>query len=140
ELLGGGQQLPGVGHDLVGAGDGRHQLLLEVDEAEDGPATIENGHGRKVPSPTSHGHREGGAMAMLTAEEYRESLRRYRPRVFVDGEAVASVADEPRLAPGIAAIGVTYDYATRPEHAEVMTAKQAISGLTVNRLAHLNET
>ena len=79
-------------------------------------------------------------MAMLTAEEYRESLRRYRPRVFVDGEAVASVADEPRLAPGIAAIGVTYDYATRPEHAEVMTAKQAISGLTVNRLAHLNET
>ena len=77
---------------------------------------------------------------MLTAEEYRESLRRYRPRVFVEGEAVESVADEPRLAPGIAAIGVTYDFATRPEHAEVMTAKQATSGKTVNRLAHINET
>jgi len=77
---------------------------------------------------------------MLTAQEYRESLRRYRPRVFVDGEAVESVADEPRLAPGIAAIGVTYDFATRPEHAGVMTAKQATSGHTVNRLAHLNET
>jgi 4-hydroxybutyryl-CoA dehydratase/vinylacetyl-CoA-Delta-isomerase len=75
---------------------------------------------------------------MLTAQEYRESLRRYRPRVFVDGEAVESVADEPRLAPGIAAIGVTYDFATRPEYAEVMTAKQATSGRTVNRLAHLN--
>jgi hypothetical protein len=37
---------------------------------------------------------------LLTAEEYRESLRRYRPRVFVDGEAVESVADEPRLTPG----------------------------------------
>jgi 4-hydroxybutyryl-CoA dehydratase / vinylacetyl-CoA-Delta-isomerase len=79
-------------------------------------------------------------MTMLTAEEYRESLRRYRPRVFVDGEAVDSVADEPRLAPGIAAIGVTYDFATRPEYAEVMTAKQATSGKTVNRLAHINET
>ena len=79
-------------------------------------------------------------MTMLTAEEYRESLRRSRPRVFVDGEAVESVADEPRLAPGIAAIGVTYDFATRPEHAEVMTAKQATSGKTVNRLAHINET
>jgi len=80
---------------------------------------------------------------MLTAEEYRESLRRYHPRVFVDGEAVASVADEPRLAPGIAAIGVTYDFAVRPEYAEhagIMTAKQATSGKTVNRLAHLNET
>src|SRR5688572_18222598 len=77
---------------------------------------------------------------MRTAEEYRESLRRYRPRVFVDGEAVGSVADEPRLSPGIAAIGVTYDFATRPEHADVMTAKQATSGKTVNRLAHINET
>ena len=46
-------------------------------------------------------------MTMLTAEQYRESLRRYRPRVFVDGDDVDSVADEPRLAPGIAAIGVT---------------------------------
>ncbi len=80
---------------------------------------------------------------MLTAEEYRESLRRYHPRVFVDGEAVGSVADEPRLAPGIAAIGVTYDFAVGPDHAEhagIMTAKQATSGKTVNRLAHLNET
>jgi 4-hydroxybutyryl-CoA dehydratase/vinylacetyl-CoA-Delta-isomerase len=79
-------------------------------------------------------------MAMLTAEEYRESLRRYRPRVFVDGDVVDSVADEPRLAPGIAAIGVTYDFAARPEYAEVMTAKQATSGKTVNRLAHINDT
>jgi 4-hydroxybutyryl-CoA dehydratase / vinylacetyl-CoA-Delta-isomerase len=79
-------------------------------------------------------------MAMLTAEEYRESLRRYRPRVFVDGEAICSVADEPRLAPGIAAIGVTYDFATRSEFVDVMTAKQATSGKTVNRLAHVNET
>ncbi|HEY4410034.1 MAG TPA: 4-hydroxyphenylacetate 3-hydroxylase N-terminal domain-containing protein, partial [Acidimicrobiia bacterium] len=80
---------------------------------------------------------------MLTALEYRESLRRYHPRVFVDGEAVESVADEPRLAPGVNAIGVTYDFAVRPEHAghaEVMTAKQATSGKIVNRLVHLNET
>ena len=77
---------------------------------------------------------------LLTAEGYRESLRRYRPRVFVDGEAVESVADEPRLAPGINAIGITYDFAARPEYAGIMTAKQATSGRTVNRLAHLNET
>ena len=48
---------------------------------------------------------------LMTAADYRESLRRYRPRVFVDGRAVDSVADEPLLAPGIAAIGVTYDFA-----------------------------
>jgi 4-hydroxybutyryl-CoA dehydratase / vinylacetyl-CoA-Delta-isomerase len=51
---------------------------------------------------------------LLTAEGYRESLRGYRPRVFVDGRAVESVVDEPCLAPGINAIGVTYDFAARP--------------------------
>ena len=77
---------------------------------------------------------------LLTADEYRESLRRHHPRVFLDGEAVESVADEPRFAPGIAAIGVTYDFARRPEHTDVMTAKQATSGRIVNRLTHVNDT
>ena len=39
---------------------------------------------------------------LMTAEDYRESLRRYEPRVFVNGAAVEVVADEPLLAPGIA--------------------------------------
>ena len=42
----------------------------------------------------------------LSAADYRESLRRYRPRVFVDRTAIESVADAPSLAPGIAAIGL----------------------------------
>ena len=48
---------------------------------------------------------------LMPAAEYRESLRRYRPRVFVNGRPVESVADEPLLAPGIAGVGVTYDFA-----------------------------
>ena len=57
----------------------------------------------------------------MTAADYRESLRRYRPRVFVDGERVESVADAPALQPGINALGVTYDYALRDELAPLMT-------------------
>ena len=48
---------------------------------------------------------------LMTAADYRESLRRYSPKVFVNGDAVTSVADDPRLAPAINAIGVTYDFA-----------------------------
>ena len=40
---------------------------------------------------------------MMTSEAYRESLRRYQPRVTVDGREVEHVADEPAFAPGIAA-------------------------------------
>ncbi len=77
---------------------------------------------------------------LMTAADYRESLRAYKPRVFVNGQAVESVADEPLLAPGINAIGVTYDFAHAPEHLAVMTARQGSSGKTVNRMVHINET
>jgi 4-hydroxybutyryl-CoA dehydratase/vinylacetyl-CoA-Delta-isomerase len=77
---------------------------------------------------------------LMTAAGYRESLRHYSPRVFVNGHAVASVADEPQLAPGINAVGVAYDLAHRPEHAALMTARQGTSGRIVNRMTHLDET
>ena len=48
---------------------------------------------------------------LMSGEEYRESLRRLTPRVFVDGDEVPSVADEPRFAPGVASLGLTYDFA-----------------------------
>jgi 4-hydroxybutyryl-CoA dehydratase/vinylacetyl-CoA-Delta-isomerase len=77
---------------------------------------------------------------LMTAADYRESLRAYKPRVFVNGNAVASVADEPLLAPGLAGVGVTYDFAHRPEHAALMTARQGTTGKTVNRMLHIDES
>ena len=32
---------------------------------------------------------------LMSGDDFRESLRRYKPRVFLDGQAVSSVADEP---------------------------------------------
>ncbi|MFX4978909.1 4-hydroxyphenylacetate 3-hydroxylase N-terminal domain-containing protein, partial [Acinetobacter baumannii] len=71
---------------------------------------------------------------------YRDSLRAYRPRVFINGSQIDSVADEPLLAPGINAVGVTYDFALKDEHRALMTARQATSGQIVNRMLHINET
>ena len=75
---------------------------------------------------------------MMTGSDYRESLRRYQPTVFVDGRRVASVADEPAFLPGLNAIGLTYDYALKEEYAPVMRAIQHTSGKTVNRLLHID--
>ncbi|HEX5698178.1 MAG TPA: 4-hydroxyphenylacetate 3-hydroxylase N-terminal domain-containing protein, partial [Rhodoferax sp.] len=50
----------------------------------------------------------------MSGDDYRESLRRYKPRVFLDGQRVASVADERGFGPGINAIALTYDYALKP--------------------------
>jgi 4-hydroxybutyryl-CoA dehydratase/vinylacetyl-CoA-Delta-isomerase len=76
---------------------------------------------------------------LMTAADYRDSLRAYKPRVFLNGKAIESVADEPLLAPGVAGVGVTYDFAHHKQHLPIMTARQATSGKTVNRMLHIDE-
>ena len=51
---------------------------------------------------------------LMSSQDYRESLRAFNPTVFVRGQRVESVADEPLLAAGVNAVGVTYDYARSP--------------------------
>ena len=75
---------------------------------------------------------------LMSGDDFRESLRRYKPRVFLDGRQVDSVVDERGFGPGINAIALTYDYALKPQYAPIMTAVQHTSGKLVNRLSHIN--
>lgn len=77
--------------------------------------------------------------SFMSAADYRESLRRYKPVVYVDGQLIDSVADAPQLQPGVNALGVTYDFARRAELAPIMTAVQASRGRVVNRMLHVDE-
>jgi len=77
---------------------------------------------------------------LMNSDAYRESLRRYKPVVFIDGDRIESVADEPRLAPGVNALGLTYDYALKSELSALMTATQAYTGSVVNRMLHINQS
>lgn len=79
-------------------------------------------------------------MAMMSSADYRESLRALKPRVFVNGERVESVADEPRFAPGVNALGVSYDFGLDPRHRAIMTARQHTTGETVNRMLHIDQS
>ena len=75
---------------------------------------------------------------LMSGNDYRESLRRFKPKVFLDGHLVESVADERGFQPGINAISLTYDYALQPKYAPIMQAVQQTSGKIVNRLTHIN--
>ena len=78
--------------------------------------------------------------SLMNAQDYRDSLRKYKPTVYVDGRLIESVVDAPSLQPGINAIAVTYDFALDPARAPLMTARQSVSGKTVNRMLHINES
>lgn len=77
---------------------------------------------------------------LMSGDDYRESLRAYRPRVYVDGRAVDSVVDEPALRPGVNALAFTYDFALRPELAPIARATQSSRQREVNRMLHVNES
>jgi 4-hydroxybutyryl-CoA dehydratase / vinylacetyl-CoA-Delta-isomerase len=76
---------------------------------------------------------------LMTGAEYRESLRRLRPVVYVDGRRVESVADEPALQPGVNALAYTYDFARDAAMAPIALATQSRRNRVVNRMLHLND-
>ena len=74
---------------------------------------------------------------LMSAEAYRESLRRLQPTVFVDGERIGSVADAPQLAPGVAAVARTYELALQADLAPVLQASVPGFEAPVNRMIAL---
>jgi len=71
---------------------------------------------------------------LMSAADYRESLRPLHPVVYVDGRRIDSVADEPLLAPGVNGIGVSYDFALRESTQGLMrTAGPDFDG-AINRM------
>jgi 4-hydroxybutyryl-CoA dehydratase/vinylacetyl-CoA-Delta-isomerase len=90
-----------------------------------------NASGDFPPCSTSH---------LMRAADYRESLRRLRPVVYVDGRRIESVADEAVLQPGINALGITYDFAHDPALAPLMLARQRDRAAPVNRMLHVDES
>lgn len=77
---------------------------------------------------------------LMTGDDYRESLRQLDPRVFVNGVRVDSVADEPLLAPGVNAIARCHDLSHDPRYTHLMTAVEATTGKTVNRMVHVDRS
>ncbi|CDI01030.1 Vinylacetyl-CoA delta-isomerase [Candidatus Competibacter denitrificans Run_A_D11] len=77
---------------------------------------------------------------LMSGQDFRDSLRKYQPTVYVDGQRIESVADAPAFQPGINALAVSYDFARDAAKVPLMTAVQSVSGKTVNRMLHINES
>jgi 4-hydroxybutyryl-CoA dehydratase/vinylacetyl-CoA-Delta-isomerase len=78
--------------------------------------------------------------SLMSGDEYRESLRKCKPVVYMDGHIVESVVDEPGFKPGVNALAFTYDYALKPELAPLALANQSKRNRVVSRMLHVNES
>lgn len=61
-------------------------------------------------------------MALMTGEQYIESMRKLNLQVYMFGKKIDNVVDDPILRPSLNSVRMTYDLAQMPEYEDLMTA------------------
>lgn len=78
-------------------------------------------------------------MALMTGEQYIESIRKLNMEIYMFGEKIASPVDDPILRPSLNSVRMTYDLAQDPEYAELMTVTSPFTGNKINRFTHIHQ-
>lgn len=78
-------------------------------------------------------------MAMMTGEQYVESMRNMNLQVYMFGEKIDNPVDHPILRPSLNSVKATYDLAHDPQYRELMTAVSSFTGEKINRFLHIHQ-
>lgn len=78
-------------------------------------------------------------MALMTGEEYVESIRNLKLNVYMFGEKVENPVDDPILRPSLNSVKITYDLAQLPEYEDLMTVTLE-DGRKINRFANIHRS
>jgi len=76
-------------------------------------------------------------MTLKTPEQYIDSLREIKPRVFIAGKRVDNVVEHPNLRPIVATVAKTYELALDPRYEEITTATSHLTGKIISRWCHV---
>lgn len=79
-------------------------------------------------------------MALKTAAQYEESLRKMKFNLYMLGEKVTNPVDHPMIRPSLNAVKMTYALANDPANMELMTTNSHLTGKKVNRFTHLHQS
>ncbi|MCI1821117.1 MAG: 4-hydroxyphenylacetate 3-hydroxylase family protein [Megasphaera sp.] len=79
-------------------------------------------------------------MALMTGEQYVESMRKLNLRVYMFGKKVECPVDDPILRPSLNSVKMTYDLAQLPEYEDLMTVTSPYTGEKVNRFTHIHQS
>jgi 4-hydroxybutyryl-CoA dehydratase / vinylacetyl-CoA-Delta-isomerase len=79
-------------------------------------------------------------MPLMTAQQYEDSLRKMKFKVYLQGELVTNTVDHPIIRPSMNSVKATYALAQDPEYAELMTATSHLTGKTINRFCHIHRS
>jgi len=77
---------------------------------------------------------------MKTPEQYEESLRQLKLKVYLQGELVENPVDHPVIRPSLNSVKATYELAQQAEYEDLMTATSHLTGKKINRFCHLHRS
>lgn len=78
-------------------------------------------------------------MALMTGEQYIESMRKMNMQVYMFGKKIENPVDDPILRPSLNSVRATYDLAQMPQYQDLMVAISPYTGETVNRFTHIHQ-
>ena len=79
-------------------------------------------------------------MALMTGEQYIESIRKIPMEIYMFGKKVENPVDNPILRPSLNSVRMTYDLAQVEEYQDLMTAISPYTGERVNRFTHIHQS
>lgn len=79
-------------------------------------------------------------MALMTSEQYVESIRKMKLRVYLFGKQIENPVDHPIIRPSLNSVAMTYTLAQMDEYKDIMTATSNLTGKTINRFCHLHQS
>jgi 4-hydroxybutyryl-CoA dehydratase/vinylacetyl-CoA-Delta-isomerase len=83
---------------------------------------------------------QGENPMMMNAQQYEESLRRLDLKVYMFGQRISNVVDDPIIRPSMNAVAMTYELAHDPECEDLMTATSHLTGERINRFTHIHQS
>ncbi len=79
-------------------------------------------------------------MSLMTAEEYRDSLKKLRRTIYFMGSRIEDVVNHPATRPHVNAAAMTYEMALDPQFEALCTATSHLSGNRISRFTHIHQS
>lgn len=77
-------------------------------------------------------------MALMTGEQYVESIKKMNMKIYMFGKQIENPTEDPILRPSLNSVKMTYDLAQQPEYQDLMTTISPYTGERVNRFTHIH--
>ena len=76
-------------------------------------------------------------MPLMNGNQYRDSLRKMKHKVYIMGERICNPVDHPIVIPSQNAVAMTHDLAFDPKYEDLLTVTSSLTGKKVSRFTHV---